>query len=316
MPVKNGAHFLLDSLNNLKQSCDSTDEILVINDFSQDETVKILMDVIKKDRRVRFINNSKPGLVNALNLGLTEASNIWVARADVDDRYERSRITEQRNKIDNHVVGIFTDYDFFSDTSSSLGTIPSAVESNSVAVSLISSQRTAHPSILYNKESVLSVGGYREEDFPAEDLSLWLRLSRVGELISVPQVLLHYRLSASSITGTRRLESFSKKKILLKNIGINYKNLEYVLQNLSLIFDSYKKYPNQLEREMLLIRDLYLISKNCLIDAKSKTKIEKYVRIYGIKNLVHIPKIRTIIKLQKEKYARNKQRFEHQGNLL
>ena len=308
MPVKNGAVFLKKSLPALQLSCKAIDEILIIDDFSDDNTVQIVQDAAKTDRRIRLLHNSNPGIVEALNLGLSEASNEWIARFDVDDKYEISRLDEQRVCISSNVVGIFSDYDFFCEDLPYLGMIPSAIDSDAVAVSLISSQRTAHPSILFNRGSVLDVGGYKNEDFPAEDFSLWLRMSRVGELISIPKVLLHYRLSAGSVTGTKRQASILKKNSLIQSIGINPLNVEKASLKLEQIFEVYKPESFSNEREILLIRDLIMILRTHKLPEKSSKKLKSQLIAYVARNLASSSKMKSLIKLQKEKKLRDKAR--------
>ena len=308
MPVKNGAVFLKKSLPALQLSCKAIDEILIIDDFSDDNTVQIVQDAAKTDRRIRLLHNSNPGIVEALNLGLSEASNEWIARFDVDDKYEISRLDEQRVCISSNVVGIFSDYDFFCEDLPYLGMIPSAIDSDAVAVSLISSQRTAHPSILFNRGSVLDVGGYKNEDFPAEDFSLWLRMSRVGELISIPKVLLHYRLSAGSVTGTKRQASILKKNSLIQSIGINPLNVEKASLKLEQIFEVYKPESFSNEREILLIRDLIMILRTHKLPEKSSKKLKSQLIAYVARNLASSSKMKSLIRLQKEKKLRDKAR--------
>lgn len=308
MPVKNGAVFLKKSLPALQLSCKAIDEILIIDDFSDDNTVQIVQDAAKTDRRIRLLHNSNPGIVEALNLGLSEASNEWTARFDVDDKYEISRLDEQRVCISSNVVGIFSDYDFFCEDLPYLGMIPSAIDSDAVAVSLISSQRTAHPSILFNRGSVLDVGGYKNEDFPAEDFSLWLRMSRVGELISIPKVLLHYRLSAGSVTGTKRQASILKKNSLIQSIGINPLNVEKASLKLEQIFEVYKPESFSNEREILLIRDLIMILRTHKLPEKSSKKLKSQLIAYVARNLASSSKMKSLIRLQKEKKLRDKAR--------
>jgi glycosyltransferase involved in cell wall biosynthesis len=308
MPVKNGAVFLKESLPALQLSCKAIDEILIIDDFSDDNTAQIVQDAAKTDGRIRLLHNSNPGIVEALNLGLSEASNEWIARFDVDDKYEISRLDEQRVCISSNVIGVFSDYDFFCEDLPYLGTIPSAIDSDAVAISLISSQRTAHPSILFNRRSVLDVGGYKNEDFPAEDLSLWLRMSRVGELISIPKVLLHYRLSAGSVTGTKRQASILKTNSLIQSIGINPLNVEKVSSKLEQIFEVYKSESFHNERETLLIRDLVTILRTHKLPEKSSKKIKSQLIAYATRNLVASSKMKSLIRLQKEKKLRDKAR--------
>ena len=205
-------------------------------------------------------------------------------------------------------MGIFTDYDFFSGSHDYLGTIPSAIDANAVSVSLISSQRTAHPSILFNKEAVINAGGYREIDFPAEDLSLWLRMSRLGDLISIPKTLLHYRLSPGSITGTRRIEAKDITAKLLTQIGINQSNILGLIENFESVQQLYKQHNCASERELLILRDLYLLTKNAQIDSKTRKIINQLLIRFLPKHTFNISSFRAIKLLYKEQSMRNKVR--------
>jgi len=308
LPVKNGGKYIKKSLNNLIQIIQTHDEILVIDDFSIDMTKEIVLFEINNDSRIRYLRNISPGLVSALNFGIKEARHEWIARADVDDQYEVNRLSEQRNNIALNTVGIFTDYDFFSDSFNYLGTIPSAIDANAVSVSLIYSQRTAHPSILFNKEAVINAGGYREIDFPAEDLSLWLRMTRLGDLISIPQTLLHYRLSTGSITGTRRVESKEKTKKLLTEIGINQSNILGLIENFESVLQLYKRHNFASERELLVLRDLYFLSKNGYIDSKTRKSIKQILISFIPKQALKISSFRAMKLLYTEKSIRDKVR--------
>ena len=200
--------------------------------------------------------------MNALNIGIKESSNNWIARCDVDDTYDSKRIVIHKKAINNEIAGIFTDYEFFSDKNNLLGIIPSAINSESVSVSLSKSQRTAHPSIMYSREAVLSAGGYREDDFPAEDLSLWLRMSKEGKLISIPKVLLNYRLTSQSVSMQKRVLIQEKSRNLLTTIGINLKDFIYTSSNLESIFENYNYTELSTRRKLLLLRELMEIQRN------------------------------------------------------
>ena len=95
MPVKNGALFLRNSLSNIQQMAEPNDEILVIDDASTDETPSILRGFAGQSVNLVILNNPKPGLVNALNLGVKESQHKIIARVDVDDIYQLDRISKQ-----------------------------------------------------------------------------------------------------------------------------------------------------------------------------------------------------------------------------
>lgn len=305
LPVHNGEKFIDISLPVILRNLNANDELVIIENGSTDNSNEKLQKWVNIDSRINLIASKKSGLVKALNLGIIESSNNWIARFDIDDNYEPDRLKYQRASLNEKVVAIFTDYDFFSDSYNYLGTIPSAIDANAVSVSLISSQRTAHPSILFNKEAVINAGGYREIDFPAEDLSLWLRMSRIGDLVSVPKTLLHYRLSADSITGKRRVESKEMTRKLLTEIGVNQRNILGLVENFETVQQLYTQHNYTRERELLMLRDLYYLSKN-MHNNKLMKKINQLLIKSTPKLALNISSFRAIRLLYKEQSLRNK----------
>jgi len=278
MPVKNGIRFLLNARKNIESNITSQDEIIIVNDGSTDETLNFLRIWSKQDSRLKVINNTGDGLVSALNLGITNASHKWIARFDVDDSYPKNRLMNQRVHFDDSIVAIFSDYEFFHKDQPYLGTIPSPVLSSPTILSLVNSERTAHPVVIFNRDAVKSIGMYRKEDFPAEDLSLWLRLSRIGKLITVPETLLFYRLG-DSISTRFHLEMKSMTQNLLESIGIPAKTKLEVLSNYEDIFSKYDNLPLSTERKLLFVRDLIKITH---INSDSRIRRQLVSKLAGM----------------------------------
>ena len=308
LPVYNGEKFIDMCLPLILKNLNDDDELIIVDNGSTDGSKIKLERWSGVDSRIRLITTKKPGLVHALNLGIEESNNNWIARFDVDDIYEPDRLKNQRVAINDKTVLIFTDYDFFSNSHNYLGTIPSAIESNAVSVSLVSSQRTSHPSALFSKEAVIDAGYYKEIDFPAEDLSLWLRMSRLGKIVSIPETLLHYRLSHGSTSGTRRSEAKDATKKLLIDIGINQKNIYELVNNYDSVVDLYKKYSFSCEREILMLRDLYHVSKYYKIEDKTKKKIKQILIRHIPKLTLNVPTLQALSLLYKQKILRNQVR--------
>jgi len=308
LPVYNGERFIDASLPSILKNLKADDELVIVNNGSTDNSNMKLEKWAHLDSRINLITTRTSGLVNALNLGILECCNNWVARFDIDDNYETDRLKHQEASLNEKTVAIFSDYDFFSNSNNYLGTIPSALDANAVAVSLISSQRTAHPSVLFSKEAVANAGFYRDIDFPAEDLSLWLRMSRLGDLISIPKTLLHYRLSTASITGIKRKEAKEMTKKILVDIGINKKNTLRLVENFESVIELYKKHNYSRERELLILKDLYYLSKDSRLESKLRKKVNQLLIQSIPKHAVNIPNLKAIKLLRKEQVLRNKVR--------
>lgn len=258
IPVRNGAKYLPDFIPNILQTCEEQDEILFIEDHSTDETREMLKSYSSKFGNIKVIYAEKEGLVNALNQGIREASHDWLARFDCDDNYVGTRIDLQSAVIDKNVVCIFSDYRIRGSEGQELGVVPSPVDPLPTKISLVSNLRTPHPVAMLRKETVLQVGGYRESDFPAEDLSLWLRLSEVGDLVTVPQELLTYFLQKNSITATRYAESKKKAHSLYLESSSKNQDITSAISNFELQRTKYKHLTMSRERTFLHYLDIYL----------------------------------------------------------
>lgn len=217
MPVRNGQGTVSAALRDLLVAMDPEDELLIVDDGSLDGTPDLLRNATARDPRVRVLRTDGVGLVSALNLGMRESRYRWIARADADDRYPADRLRRQRAAMEPGVVLVTGDYQL-SSGSTCLGEIPCALTAPFVVASLIHPQRVPHPGVLLDGEAVQAVGGYREADFPAEDLALWLRLAHEGSFVGVPNCVLDWTMSKSSVTHTRQAAQRQKTSDLLRTI--------------------------------------------------------------------------------------------------
>lgn len=261
LPVRNGASYLDGLIPRIVDMLKVGDELLVINDGSTDSTADILSKWSSFDPRIKVITTRGSGLVSALNLGVSNAQNSWIARFDVDDLYHPQRLLQQRRLLAEDVAVVFTDYAFISSGGRRLGKVHTAIFPVATAISLISSQRTAHPSALINREMLIQVGGYRSDDFPAEDLAVWLRLSKVGTLLSVPETLLYYRLSRNTISANNRRIQILKKCEVINSFNSWIELYEISLKSIYETMCNYKESPCGEYRIALHLRDLVLVER-------------------------------------------------------
>jgi glycosyltransferase involved in cell wall biosynthesis len=261
MPVKNGFNFLPNSLANILANSNLEDEIIIIDDGSTDKSTNYLSAVELEVPNLRVIYTKGIGLVNALNLGINESSNNWIARYDVDDTYPNYRVDKQKELISNDVAAIFCDYRLVLRHGRASAIIPSAIDNLATIVSLLYSQQTPHPGVLLNRDIILSVGGYLSDDFPVEDLSLWLRVARFGNLVSVPEILLNYTLSNSSTSGSRQKIVKAKKSEIISRYGLPINEIQDGLSELSNTYLKYATLPFVEERRILLLRNLRKLYK-------------------------------------------------------
>lgn len=275
MPVRNGERYLQEACRGILQNFEFGDEVIIINDGSTDQTSNLLKQISENFDDIRVIETKSNGIVSALNTGFNESKNSWVARYDVDDIYPMHRISLQRRLISDDVSLIFADYKMHLENGFNMGLFPSPVTDFASRVSFLRSQQTAHSVALINRDHFNLAGGYLSEDFPAEDLGLWIRISQFGKILSVPEVLMKYRLSNSSTSGSRQIEAHKVRQSLIKKMP-NLINSEASLDSLILeTLDIYKTTSLEKLRIILFLRNLELAESLGLLP-KTGLKISKF----------------------------------------
>ncbi len=63
---------------------------------------------------------------------------------------------------------------------------------------------------MFRRDVFRLVGGYREEEFPAEDYGLWLRMIDVTQVATIPSAQLTHRRSESGLSSTLRNQQTSE----------------------------------------------------------------------------------------------------------
>ncbi len=291
LPVYNSKQLVAKCLSSILLGLRSTDEILLINDGSEDSTPEEFLKFEALDSRIKVLNLPHQGLVSTLNTGLAHARNELVARADVDDSYNPNRFRVQAQFLDNNpqVSAVFSDYKILGNGDVDLGTIESPATPFLTWLSLINSQRTAHPSVMYRKHQVQEAGGYREEDFPVEDLALWMRLARATQLSSVPQTLLNYSIQPGGISANNQNVMMLKRRILQFDFVKNSDGS--IAKNFKTDFTELKKYPGFSRRRLLSIWDYF---KFLYVRDGKKFVITKDFWVVLPHLMVHFPVLQTI----------------------
>ena len=86
LPIYNKESYIIRSINSIKKQTLNEIEIIAVNDFSTDDTLKILKKLQKKDKRIKIINNDRNhGLLYTRAMGILNCSGEYVMNLDPDD---------------------------------------------------------------------------------------------------------------------------------------------------------------------------------------------------------------------------------------
>ena len=273
LPVRNGATTIRSAVLDLLVAMDSIDELLVIDDGSTDDTPAVLLGLQRIDARIGVIRTAGRGLVAALNLGLENARHLWVARADADDRYPAGRLRAQRLLVSDEAVLVSGDYRMMV-RGRPISCMPCSLTHPFVVASLIHPQRIPHPGVLLRRDAVLSVGGYLQDDFPAEDLALWCRLATVGEFVGAPVNVLDWTIAPGSITHRLQAQQRAKTENILRYQFPHAALGRLRSSDVERELDAYVGTPLASRRSLLLARDLRALG-SFGVEPKARRTVER-----------------------------------------
>jgi glycosyltransferase involved in cell wall biosynthesis len=199
LPVYNGSKYLAKSIGSILEQTFSNFELIIVNDGSTDDS-QLIIDSFD-DNRIRVIQKVNSGLIDSLNIGISQSIGTWIARMDSDDISSRNRFEEQIKFFDDEVAVIGTQA-FLIDSFDQIFGKTNLVTCHDEIVSELYNYvvNIVHPSVIINKALLLEVGGYDSKMYVAEDYDLWLRLSKIGKIINSNLYLISLRKHDENIS--------------------------------------------------------------------------------------------------------------------
>jgi len=198
----NNLHYLQLALTSILQQTFTDFEMLLVDDGNKPECIQYMQELEQKDARVHLLQrNGKDGLPGALNYGLQAARGKIIARMDADDVALPERFQKQIAYLQAHpeVDVLGTNMRVIDSDGKVIGALVKHSEPDEVKRNAYWKSPVAHPSVMFKKDKILSVGGYNVNFKMAEDLDLWLRALKHGIVIaSLPDFLMQYRIEANT----------------------------------------------------------------------------------------------------------------------
>lgn len=207
LPVYNAERYLAAAVQSLLDQSFTRFELLAVNDGSVDRSLEILQQLARRDRRVRVLSRPNTGIVGALNDGIAASTAPLIARMDADDFALPERLAAQYAYMQAHreCVALGTAVDFMDEHNARVMACPRPLQHEQIEAGLLKGDggMIIHPSAVFRRDALLSIGGYRLSAQYVEDLDIYLRLAMVGRLANLPETLLCYRIHTKSINFTK-----------------------------------------------------------------------------------------------------------------
>jgi glycosyltransferase involved in cell wall biosynthesis len=218
VPLYNYEKYIESTLNSIYYQKYSNIELIVINDYSFDNSEEIVLSWINKNysrfsRIVYLFNENNYGLSISRNIGFEIAKNDFVFVLDADNEIYPSAINKLLNAcINSGASASYSQLEFF-DSVSKIGMAYCWDPQRLVYGNYIDAMA------LIRKSAWKSVGGYDDLEFGWEDYGLWCKFVEKGlKAVFVPQILCRYRVHQSSMlnTETNKNSEFIIQKIITR----------------------------------------------------------------------------------------------------
>ena len=220
MAVHNGERYVREAVDSVVHQTFTDFEFLIVNDGSTDKTRELILSC--DDPRIRLIENDQNiGQTKSLNRGLQMATGQLIARQDADDNSEPERLSRQVMFMDTHtdVALLGTWYKKIDADGNDIGLRTLPCSSTDIRWSLLFFCPFVHSSVMLRKSLVLErVGLYNETLSYSQDFELWHRIARRLPVANLPEYLLKYRISPSSMTSTYGDQVQEGHRIRITNI--------------------------------------------------------------------------------------------------
>ncbi|MCP4687391.1 MAG: glycosyltransferase [Desulfobacterales bacterium] len=172
-------------------------ELIIADDGSNDGTSRIIEGYKAVDRRIRVITHPEPmGLANTLNEMIGVARGFYFARMDGDDIAREDRFEKQIRYLKKHPeVGMVGSFCREMDADGRIvGTWRRPTTDFALQKALYKYNPFIHSSVILRREVFDKVGLYNPACRYAQDIELWLRVSREFKLGNIGEPLVDLRV--------------------------------------------------------------------------------------------------------------------------
>lgn len=198
IPTYNHAHFLREALQSLCAQSFSNWEAIVVNNYSEDDTVAVVAAF--SDPRIRLENFRNNGVIaSSRNRGIALAQGQYIAFLDSDDIWYPDKLSHCMQSFDDNVDLVCHGLHWFGNEERDMFCGPAQ---RATFDALLDKGNCITPSATVVRKSILDlVGGFSQDPVvvTSEDYHLWLKLAKAGaKMVFIKKILGGYRIHSAN----------------------------------------------------------------------------------------------------------------------
>lgn len=227
VPVYNREKTITKCIDSLLSQSYTSFEIVVVDDCSSDNTLKLLFGYT--DKRIRIICHSEnKGAAEARNTGINNSVGELIAFQDSDDEWIIDKLKVQIKALTNNSNNAKIVYSKFKRElpDKSFETIPQSTMplSGNILPTLLYGNVIGPPTVILYKEAI-EHAKFDTSLKALEDWDFFLQLARRHNFLYIDEVLVYSFISPGSISSNKINEAKALKDIIVKNKADFAKNM-------------------------------------------------------------------------------------------
>ena len=251
IPFYNAEKYLAFAIQSVIAQSYENWELILIDDGSKDNSLKIAQEFAAKDKRIRVISDGvNKKLPARLNQIIREAQYDYIARMDADDIMHPERLEMQFNFLKNNINFDLVSSGLISiDNNNQVKGFRCVDELYYDFITPKLSYPVVHPSIMARK-SWFERNQYSEKYPRAEDFELWTRSIRSNDfkMAVLPDLLLYYR-EEGNLSLDKIINSYKDiLKIYLQDHSKSTLDVEVLRLNLKILLSRIFYYTGNLQK--------------------------------------------------------------------
>jgi len=218
-PSYNSENYIADTIESVLNQTYTNFEMIIVDDISSDNTIKIVKKYQKKDKRIKLIClEEKGGASIARNRAIKEAKGKYIAFLDSDDLWKKDKLEKQIKFMEeNNIDFSYTDYEYMNHKGELLNkkrVCPKKVS----YLRMLLGDSIGCLTVIYNasKTGLIQIPKIDKRN----DYALWcLILKQVKKGCKYDETLSIYRLNNSSLSSGKKADLLKYHYILHNKIN-------------------------------------------------------------------------------------------------
>tara|TARA_R100000365_G_C2745788_1_gene74796 strand:- start:2846 stop:3643 length:798 start_codon:yes stop_codon:yes gene_type:complete len=205
--AKERPNYLAEALESLVHQTRPPDEIVLVEDGPITDSLTEVIDGFRDMLPICSVPLARNmGLGAALTSGLMAATGDLVARLDTDDHAMPERFARQLAAFASQPeLDIVGSYATEMDAEGVLGKVRAMPLDHEQIYRTLWANPIIHPSVMFRREPIISIGGYSAEALRCEDYELWIRAAETGlKFANIAEPLIEYRFTPETLRRQSR----------------------------------------------------------------------------------------------------------------